>query len=419
MRRDILLALRHGERGAGDLGAPFDISQPAISHHLKVLTRAGLVERRVAGNRRLFRLAPRRLEETCAWLDELRAGQDTCREARRMTLEYTLDGDTGVVFARRFAAPPAAVFDAHVDPALLRRWLYGPDEWRMTRCECDARPGGRFHYAWEGPDGGGFYITGEFVWLDRPRRIEHIERMHLPDPTPDNRVVTVFDPDGDATRMTMTMGGAVEGGARRGARDRHGGRHGDELRKARQPGPDDGLDRQLHDLRTDAARPDLHHRHADRQPEPPRPGRAGIEVENAAGPLDPGPVRVAGDDRPDPRLRRVAVELLAVVQHQDLLPGELDSDLLGIHARPVRRIHVASDRGDRRDPRQRLDDSGPADVAGMDDVIGPGESLDRLGPEEAVGVGDDADPQRLSPDRAGRAAAAPRERYSAAGRRSS
>ena len=76
VRRDLLMALRQGERSAGELSAPFSISQPAVSRHLKVLTQSGLVERRVAGNRRLFRLAPHRLEETYAWLDQLRAAME-------------------------------------------------------------------------------------------------------------------------------------------------------------------------------------------------------------------------------------------------------------------------------------------------------------------------------------------------------
>ena len=36
-------------------------------------------------------------------------------------------------------------------------------------------------------------------------RIEHIERMHFPDPTPDNHIVTTFEADGDGTFMTMLM----------------------------------------------------------------------------------------------------------------------------------------------------------------------------------------------------------------------
>jgi len=41
--------------------------------------------------------------------------------------------------------------------------------------------------------------------LEPNRRIVHVERMHLPDPTPDNHVETIFEPDGTGTRMTMRM----------------------------------------------------------------------------------------------------------------------------------------------------------------------------------------------------------------------
>jgi hypothetical protein len=41
--------------------------------------------------------------------------------------------------------------------------------------------------------------------LEPFRRIVHVERMHLPDPTPENHVETTFDPDGNGTLMTMRM----------------------------------------------------------------------------------------------------------------------------------------------------------------------------------------------------------------------
>jgi uncharacterized protein YndB with AHSA1/START domain len=106
---------------------------------------------------------------------------------------------------RRFATPPAEVFRAHVEPALLQQWCLGPDGWTMPVCVCDARPGGKMRYEWANADGASFYLTGEFVEVDPPHRIVHIERMHLPDPTPDNRVETIFAADGDGTLLTMRM----------------------------------------------------------------------------------------------------------------------------------------------------------------------------------------------------------------------
>ena len=55
------------------------------------------------------------------------------------------------------------------------------------------------------PKQGSFHITGEYVELEPPSRIVHVERMHLPDPTPDNHVETRFDPDGSGTLMTIRM----------------------------------------------------------------------------------------------------------------------------------------------------------------------------------------------------------------------
>jgi len=72
-RRAILARLALGEATAGELAQPFAISQPAISHHLKVLEEAGLILRRVDAQRRPCRLAPQALDPLEGWLRDLRA----------------------------------------------------------------------------------------------------------------------------------------------------------------------------------------------------------------------------------------------------------------------------------------------------------------------------------------------------------
>ncbi|MGA8215804.1 MAG: SRPBCC domain-containing protein, partial [Candidatus Sulfotelmatobacter sp.] len=64
---------------------------------------------------------------------------------------------------------------------------------------------GKFRYEWTNGKGRGFHVTGEFLELEPYHRIVHVERMYLPDPTPDNHVETKFDPDGKGTLMTMRM----------------------------------------------------------------------------------------------------------------------------------------------------------------------------------------------------------------------
>ncbi len=71
-RRAILARLASGEATVMELAQPFDMSQPAISRHLKVLEGAGLIVRRAEGTRRHCSLAPTALEELEQWLVMLR-----------------------------------------------------------------------------------------------------------------------------------------------------------------------------------------------------------------------------------------------------------------------------------------------------------------------------------------------------------
>ena len=115
------------------------------------------------------------------------------------------DGDTRIIITRTLAARPALVFRAHTDPALIQRWMLGPDGWTMPLCQSDPRPGGTFRFEWTNGQGHSFHATGEYLELVAPNRIVHIERMFLPDPTPDSHVETRFDPDGTGTRLTLIM----------------------------------------------------------------------------------------------------------------------------------------------------------------------------------------------------------------------
>jgi DNA-binding transcriptional ArsR family regulator len=71
-RRGILARLALGEATVTELVEPFEMTQPAISRHLKVLEGAGLIVRRVDGTRRPCRLAPSAMTEIDQWLGMLR-----------------------------------------------------------------------------------------------------------------------------------------------------------------------------------------------------------------------------------------------------------------------------------------------------------------------------------------------------------
>ena len=87
-RRAILVHLaRSGPTSAGDLGQPFAITQPAISKHLKVLERAGLITRSRSAQFRPCRLVPEALSPLQHWIEVLK--QDT--EAQLDRLEVYLE----------------------------------------------------------------------------------------------------------------------------------------------------------------------------------------------------------------------------------------------------------------------------------------------------------------------------------------
>ncbi|AMN42961.1 ArsR family transcriptional regulator [Rhodoplanes sp. Z2-YC6860] len=75
-RRAILSRLALGEATVSELMEPFDLSQPTISKHLKVLERAGLIEGGRDAQRRPRRLAPRAMKDIADWIEPFRRQWD-------------------------------------------------------------------------------------------------------------------------------------------------------------------------------------------------------------------------------------------------------------------------------------------------------------------------------------------------------
>ncbi len=95
-------------------------------------------------------------------------------------LQVTTPSDLEIVMTRAFAAPRKLVWDAMTRPELVRRWLFAPPGWTMTECEMDVRVGGKFRWAWNGPDGKpALAIWGEHREVKPPAKIVHTERMEM------------------------------------------------------------------------------------------------------------------------------------------------------------------------------------------------------------------------------------------------
>jgi uncharacterized protein YndB with AHSA1/START domain len=106
--------------------------------------------------------------------------------------------DTQVRISRVIRGSVEQVWRAHHEPALLQRWLLGPDGWTMPVCNLSTEVGGSYRYEWEKEDGTErFGFEGEVLELQPPYREVTSERM--------------IGMDGPATRNEMTLT-AVDGG---------------------------------------------------------------------------------------------------------------------------------------------------------------------------------------------------------------
>ena len=94
-RRAILARLATGQVSVGDLAIPFDISLPAVSRHLKVLERAGLIERKTEAQWRRCQLTPEPLAQVSDWIETYRAFWEVRLDALEHFIksELTAGGD--------------------------------------------------------------------------------------------------------------------------------------------------------------------------------------------------------------------------------------------------------------------------------------------------------------------------------------
>ncbi len=94
-RRTMLaLVAKHGECTASELGEPFDVAQPTVSKHIRVLERAGLLTRRVGGRVHHFRLVTKPLKDATNWITHQQSFWENSLDA----LGDLIDGmtDTGI-----------------------------------------------------------------------------------------------------------------------------------------------------------------------------------------------------------------------------------------------------------------------------------------------------------------------------------
>jgi uncharacterized protein YndB with AHSA1/START domain len=121
------------------------------------------------------------------------------------TLKVAAGGEREIVMTRVFDAPRELVFDAWTRPELLKRWLYGPEEWPLAVCEIDPRVGGALRFVWRHRDGRNMGMSGVYREIARPERLVATE-VWDEDWTGGEALVTmVFSEHAGKTTFTQTV----------------------------------------------------------------------------------------------------------------------------------------------------------------------------------------------------------------------
>ena len=110
---------------------------------------------------------------------------------------------------RTFDAGAERVFDAWIDPELLRRWWAAGPDWSCSRAEVDARPGGRYRLSMSNPASGDEHtVGGEYREVERPSRLVYTWAWEGESPEPRETLVTVeFHEEGEGTRVLLVHSG--------------------------------------------------------------------------------------------------------------------------------------------------------------------------------------------------------------------
>jgi uncharacterized protein YndB with AHSA1/START domain len=123
------------------------------------------------------------------------------------TLKLTTPSDREIAMTRVFEAPREMVYEAWTKPNLLKRWLYGPEEYPLAVCEIELRVGGALRFVWRRRDGkdAGMGMSGVYREIAPPERLVFTEVWDK-DWTGGEALVTItFAEHAGKTTLTQTV----------------------------------------------------------------------------------------------------------------------------------------------------------------------------------------------------------------------
>ena len=117
-------------------------------------------------------------------------------------------GTVSLSVTHDYAAPPDRIFDAFLDPAVARFFLFATPDGKIVRAEIDPRVGGRFVLVDRRPGMGDVEHVGDYLEIDRPRRL--VFSFGVPAFSPEmSRVAIEIVPEQEGCRLTLTHEGVL------------------------------------------------------------------------------------------------------------------------------------------------------------------------------------------------------------------
>ena len=120
-------------------------------------------------------------------------------------LKVTTPSDREIAMARTFNAPRELVFKAWTTPDLLKRWLYGPEDWRLMDCEIDLKVGGAIRWVWRHQDGESMELRGVYREIIPPDKLVFTEIFDDNWTGGETLVTITFVESGGKTTVTQSI----------------------------------------------------------------------------------------------------------------------------------------------------------------------------------------------------------------------
>jgi uncharacterized protein YndB with AHSA1/START domain len=203
-RRAIIGQLANGPARFLDVAKPFDTALNAVTKHLKLLERAGLIERRKQGREVLISFRGGPLRDVAGWvieyerfwnerLDRFERYFEDKKEKGEGEMTTTSIRTVEIQVERTIPAPPSEVFDAWLDPKIP-----GTPWHENVKLIVDPKVDGLWY--WLALGGTAHY--GRFIEIDRPRRIQHswVSRNTLGE---ESIVTVTFEKNREGTLLTL------------------------------------------------------------------------------------------------------------------------------------------------------------------------------------------------------------------------